>query len=364
VEVGGRPPVPGVVTARPRGVLAALAAAVLFGASTPAAKALLGSVHPTVLAGIFYLASGIALGGWRQVSRQSRAGADEAPLRRGDLGWLAGATVAGGIVGPILLMLGLRATPAATASLLLNLEGVFTVALAWFAFRENFDRRILAGMGLILLGGALLSWSGAPNASAPAAALAIAGACAAWALDNNLTRRISGSDPLQIASIKGLVAGPVVILAGLAAGAPLPGASLLVAGAITGALGYGLSLRLFIVALRHLGSARTGAYFSVAPFLGAGLSVLVFREALTPQFVVAGLLMAAGVWLHLTERHEHEHAHRREVHEHRHTHDEHHAHAHGTDTVAGADHSHWHVHEPLIHAHPHYPDIHHRHRHG
>jgi drug/metabolite transporter (DMT)-like permease len=351
-------------TGRRRGIAAALGAAALFGASTPAAKLLLGGVHPTILAGIFYLGSGVALGAWRLVPGRVRGRRVEAPLRAHDLGWLAGAVFAGGIVGPVLLMLGLRAMPATAGSLLLNLEGVFTAGLAWFVFHENFDRRIFAGMICILAGGVVLSWSGRMGEGPAWGALAIAGACLAWAADNNLTRRISASDPVQIASLKGLVAGPVTILVALAAGAQFPGPSFAAAGAIAGMLGYGLSLTLFIAALRHIGTARTAAYFSVAPFVGAGLSIALLGEVLTLRLVAAGLLMGAGVWLHLTERHEHKHGHERTEHEHRHAHDTHHDHAHEPGLVTEGEHSHPHVHEPMVHSHPHYPDLHHRHRHG
>ncbi|HNX50536.1 MAG TPA: DMT family transporter [Thermoanaerobaculaceae bacterium] len=354
---------PGSSPGRFRGVAAALIAAALFGASTPAAKALLGGVHPTILAGVFYLGSGVALATWGALRGRLRRHQPEAPLRRRDLGWLGGAILAGGIVGPVLLMLGLRNTPAAAGSLLLNLEGVLTAALAWFVFRESFDRRIFAGMACILAGGAVLSWSGRIPGTLPWASLAIVGACLAWAVDNNLTRRISGSDPVQIASLKGLVAGPVTILLGLAAGAPLPSTSFLAVGAIAGVIGYGLSLTLFISAMRHIGAARTAAYFSVAPFVGAGLSVVFLGDGVTLQLVVAGLLMGTGVWLHLTEHHEHEHGHEPMEHEHAHAHDGHHDHAHAPDMVREGSHSHWHQHAPVVHSHSHYPDIHHRHLH-
>lgn len=347
-----------------RGIAAALAAAALFGASTPAAKVLLGEVHPTTLAGVFYLGSGVVLGLWWLVRRRMRGLRPEAPLRRRDIGWLAGAILAGGIAGPVLLMLGLRSTPAATGSLLLNLEGVFTAGLAWFVFHENFDRRIFTGMVSILAGGALLSWGRPAGQGLPWGSLAILGACLAWAVDNNLTRMISASDPVQIASLKGMIAGPAAIMLGLAAGAHLPGGLFIAAGAVAGVLGYGLSLTFFILALRLIGTARTAAYFSVAPFVGAALSIAALGEDLTGRFVVAGVLMGAGVWLHITERHEHEHRHERLNHEHRHTHDEHHPHSHEIPVEGEVEHTHRHVHEPVIHSHPHYPDIHHRHSHG
>jgi drug/metabolite transporter (DMT)-like permease len=267
------------------------------------------------------------------------------------------------VIGPLLLMWGLAQTPASSASLLLNLEGVFTALLAWFVFKENFDARIARGMALIATGGICLSWMGRPVAGVPWGSLAIVGACLAWAVDNNLTRKVSAGDPVQIALLKGLVAGGVNTVLGLALGAKLPSAPVLSAVGAIGFFGYGLSLTLFVLALRHIGTARTGAYFSIAPFVGAAVAVAVLGDLLSVGFVIAAALMAAGVWLHLTERHEHEHRQEPVEHDHLHTHDEHHQHAHRPDEPADKSHSHRHRHEPLIHSHPHYPDIHHRHGH-
>jgi drug/metabolite transporter (DMT)-like permease len=260
-------------------------------------------------------------------------------------------------------MVGLSKTPASSTSLLLNLEGVFTVLLAWFVFKENFDRRVATGMVLISGGAFALSWSGRPELGMPWGALAIVGACLAWAADNNLTRHVSAADPVQIAMLKGLSAGVANTGLALALGATLPPIGRLAAIAAVGFLGYGVSLVLFVLALRHLGTARTGAYFSLAPFLGTTVSILWLQEPFTAGLLVAAALMSAGVWLHLTERHEHEHRHEAEDHEHLHLHDEHHQHAHGPGDPAGEPHSHRHRHEPLTHRHPHYPDVHHRHGH-
>jgi len=342
----------------PVGVGAALAAAVLFGASTPLAKLLVGQVAPLVLAGLLYLGSGTGLGLACLVRGQRGT---EARLRRADAPWLAGAVLFGGALGPALLMTGLLRTTAASASLLLNMEGVFTALLAWHVFHENFDRRIAAGMALIVAGGVLLSWQGSAGISP--GALAILGACLCWAIDNNLTQRVSAADPLAVAGIKGAVAGPVNLGIGLAAGGALPEAPGLLASLLVGFLGCGVSLACFVAALRHLGTARTGAYFSTAPFVGAAVSLLVLREPVGTAFWMAALLMGAGVWLHLTERHTHEHAHGHLEHSHRHVHDAHHRHAHGPDDPEGEPHTHHHVHLPLTHSHAHYPDIHHRHRH-
>jgi drug/metabolite transporter (DMT)-like permease len=341
----------------------ALLAAALFGASTPLAKALIGEVAPLVLAGLLYLGSGIGLFIWFIFKKLSGIGGGEATLRIADLPWLAGSVIAGGIAGPALFMLGLAATDAASASLLLNLEAVFTAALAWIAFRENVDSRVFLGMLAIIAGGVVLSWPSSLERESLAGPLLIAAACFAWALDNNLTRRISGGDPVVIAATKGLCAGAATLAFGLAYGGALPGVAISAAAAALGLVGYGISLVLFILALRDLGAARTGAYFSVAPFFGAALALALFGAPAGLAFWVAGALMALGVWLHLTERHEHEHVHEATEHEHSHAHDEHHRHDHGYAWDGREPHSHQHRHERLAHRHPHYPDTHHRHAH-
>jgi drug/metabolite transporter (DMT)-like permease len=209
----------------------------------------------------------------------------------------------------------------------------------------------------------LLSWDGQPQLAGLLGPLAIVGACIAWGLDNNLTRKVSLADPLQIVELKGLIAGPVNLVLGLLAGAHLPALSVGLAAGLVGFLGYGVSLVLFVYALRYLGTARTGAYFSTAPFLGAIAALALLQEPLTLQLLAAGLLMAAGVWLHLTEHHEHEHRHDPMEHAHPHVHDEHHQHVHTADDPPGEPHTHAHRHEPLRHAHPHTPDMHHLHKH-
>jgi drug/metabolite transporter (DMT)-like permease len=335
-------------------------AAGLFGASTPLAKLLLGEIPPLLLAGLLYLGSGLGLGLFVLVRRP---GSHEASLSRPDLPWLSGAVLFGGVLGPVLLLLGLSTTPAAAASLLLNLEGVFTALLAWFIFRENFDRRIALGMALIVGGGVLLSWQGTTGLALPLGSVSVAAACLCWGIDNNLTQKVSASDPFQVAAIKGGVAGLVNLGIALSLGAVLPPWKILAAALVVGFLGYGVSLALYVLALRHIGTARTGAYFSTAPFVGAALSLLVLREPAGLSFFAAAALMGAGVWLHISERHEHEHAHEYLYHCHRHVHDEHHQHEHPEGVDPTEPHTHWHEHPPLVHSHPHYPDIHHRHRH-
>ena len=346
------------------GVPLALLSAALFGISTPFAKLLLGDgVSPWLLAGLLYLGSGIGLALLQLARKVNRAASAEAPLRGADLPWLALVVLSGGVIGPLLLMLGLATTAASTASLLLNLESLATMALAWILFGEHVDRRLLLGAAAILSGAVLLSWQGGPEGFGWGA-VAIAGACAAWGLDNNLTRRLSAADPVQIALIKGLAAGAVNLVLALVAGAQLPSAGAIGGAAAIGFVGYGVSLVLFVLGLRHLGAARTGAYFATAPFIGAVVAIALLGEPVTTLLIIAGLLMACGVYLHLAEAHEHEHMHEAFEHEHRHTHDMHHQHAHEPGDPAGEPHTHRHRHMPLVHKHPHYPDLHHRHAHS
>ena len=342
----------------------AIASAVLFGASTPFAKLLLGEgISPWLLAGLLYLGSGIGLGIIHLGRRAVGLASAEAPLRQADMPWLALVVLSGGAIGPVLLMIGLTTTPASSTALLLNLESLATMVIAWVVFRENVDRRLLVGAAAILAGAVLLSWQGGPGKFG-LGAIAIAGACVAWGLDNNLTRKLSAADPVQIALIKGLVAGTVNLAFALMAGAHPPTFSAFEAAMLVGFLGYGVSLVLFVLGLRHLGAARTGAYFSTAPFIGAILAVAMFDEPITTRLIGAGFLMVIGLYMHLSEAHEHEHEHEAIDHEHRHTHDTHHRHSHAPNDPLGEPHSHWHRHVPMIHKHPHYPDTHHRHEHA
>jgi len=343
------------------GVPMALASAILFGVTTPFSKLLLGEVGPQLLAGLLYLGAGLglAIGHLWYAAAGSRA--TEAPLRRSDIPWLAAVILFGGILGPLLLMLGLVRTDAASAALLLNLEGLATMSIAWLVFRENVDRRLFLGALAILLGAALLSWKG-HGFVLDQGALLIAGACIAWGIDNNLTRKLSSADPVLIAMTKGLVAGSVNVALGFLQGAALPSVNVVIEAAAIGFFGIGVSLVLFVFALRYLGTARTGAYFSLAPFIGALVAVVLLHDRLTIKLVFSGALMGFGLWMHLAERHEHEHQHEALEHEHSHFHDEHHRHKH--DAPITEPHSHWHRHEPMRHTHPHYPDLHHRHAHA
>jgi drug/metabolite transporter (DMT)-like permease len=340
------------------GVAAALGAALLFGASTPLAKLLVGEISPWLLAGLLYLGSGLGLALLWLVRMEHRAG-----LAPGEARWLAGAVLSGGVLGPVLLMWGLSGMPASGAALLLNAEAVFTALIAWFVFRENFDRRIALGMALIIGGAGVLSWPGEAGFGAALPALAVIAACVAWGIDNNLTRKVALADARYIAMVKGLAAGITNTALALFLGARLPELSIVGAAALLGFLGYGISLVLFVHALRHLGTARTGAYFSTAPFAGAVVALPLLHEPVTPGLVLAAVLMACGVWLHLSERHEHLHGHRPMEHSHEHEHDAHHRHGHQDPVTPGLRHTHRHKHDRLTHSHPHYPDAHHRHDH-
>lgn len=345
-----------------RNILYALLAAVLFGASTPIAKLLVGAVPPILLGGMLYLGSGFGLAFARLVRDR---GWKPSQLTPGEWPWLLGAVLFDGVMAPLALMFGLALVSGSTASLLLNLEAVMTAVLAWLVFRENADRRIVLGMAAIVGGSLVLSWpSGGASLDNWLGIGAIAAACFCWAIDNNLTRKVSASDALFIASSKGLRAGVVNTALALCLGSKIPGAPVLASTLVVGLLGYGLSLVFFVLALRGLGTARTGAYFSTAPFIGATVAIGLLGEATTPAFWLAFGLMGVGVWLHLTERHDHDHTHELLEHLHRHIHDMHHEHHHEAKWDDTEPHEHWHQHERLTHKHPHFPDVHHQHRHS
>jgi drug/metabolite transporter (DMT)-like permease len=344
------------------GVVAALTSALLFGLTTPIAKQLLSGTQPFLIAGLLYLGSGVGVSAlrWAQDRGWSATG-----LTARDWPWVALSTLVGGIIAPALLMTGLARADAASAALLLNLEVVFTAVLAWIVFGEPAGTRVMLGLVAIFGGGLALVW---PARLAPSggftALLAIVAACCCWALDNNLTRKISASDARVLAAIKGLVAGSTNTVIAFALGASLPRTSLAIVTLVIGFLGYGLSLVLFIVALRQLGAARTGAYFATAPFIGAAVAMTAYGEPGGGAFWLAVSCMAVGVWLHVTEHHEHEHVHEPLTHSHAHRHDEHHRHEHDFNWDGNEPHTHAHMHGWLRHRHAHFPDVHHRHRHG
>ncbi len=348
------------------GIGLALTAALLFGIGTPLAKILLGDLHPQLLAGLLYLGSGLGLGSVWLARRMLHEEPREASLACGDLPWLAGVVATGGVAAPLLLLLGLERTTASSASLLLNVEGALTAALAWLFFRESIGLRIAVGMTAIGCGAAVLAWQASPDWNGLPGPLLIVAACLAWAIDNNLTQKLAGADPTQTAAIKGLVAGSVNLAIAVAADSARTDAFHLAAALTLGLGSYGISLVYYLRALRRIGTARTSACFSLAPFVGAALAIALWHEPLTPAFVGAALLMGTGVWLHITERHRHTHLHDPLVHAHVHVHDEHHGngHRHGPDDPSPTDpvpHVHRHRHTPLVHIHAHYPDLHHRH---
>lgn len=332
----------------------------LFGATTPFAKILVGDIQPLMLAGVLYLSSGLGLSIIQLFSPDHK---NSTLISKQDFPWLFGAIVFGGILGPALLMAGLSSTQASTSSLLLNLEGVFSALVAWLLFKENCDRRIVTGMLAIAAGGVALSFTPGSGIVLSTGCLLVVLACLAWAIDNNLTRNIHATQPMVIAQTKGICAGAVNLCLALMLGNTLPTISQIVSAFFVGFLGYGTSLVLFVIGLRHLGTSRTGAYFSTAPFVGAAISIVLLGEAVSSMFFVAAALMGFGVWLHLTEDHVHEHHHEAIAHDHEHIHDEHHYHEHGPEDPPGEPHSHYHEHKELTHSHAHYPDIHHRHEH-
>lgn len=345
-------------------IIQALLAAALFGASAPFAKLLLGEVEPVLLAGLLYLGSGLsaALLGWGQRVR-AKGVMVEAGLARQEWPWLAGAVLAGGILAPIVLLFSLRETAAATASLLLNFEGLATTLIAVWFFREAISRKITGAIGLIAAATVILSWNSQGEWGLSLGALGILLACILWGLDNNFTRRISAKNPLTIVTVKGLVAGSFSLLLGLLLGNPLPGWLTVLGAMVLGSLSYGLSIMLFILAMREMGAARTSALFSTAPFIGAILSFLILREPLDMRFGLGFLVMVIGAYLLVGEDHGHAHHHAYLVHEHRHRHDDdHHSHDHPEGASQQA-HAHPHEHSSGEHEHPHTPDLHHHHDH-
>ncbi len=349
----------------PAGVMPVLASAVLFGASTPLARALVGTIDPLWLAGLLYAGSGLGLSLVLVLRVSGIAGADQrvTPITRGDVPWLIGAIAAGGVVAPVAFAFGLRDTTGATASLLLNLETVFTVAIAWLVFREHRSARVVTGMVFIVIACGVLGIEGRADAGPDRGAWLVIAACFLWALDNNLTRRVSANDAMLIAAAKGVAGGLVNLGLAVALAGPAPAPLSALAAAAVGLLGYGVSLMLFVIAMRELGVARASAYYAVAPFVGVAIACGVLWERPGPAFWTALPLMAIGIWLHLTERHGHRHAHARLVHAHRHRHDEHHRHEHAFPWDGAEPHAHPHEHEPMTHTHGHFPDLHHRHEH-
>ena len=343
-----------------RAALLGLLAAALFGASTPLSKLLLPSLAPASLAAILYLGSALAVTAARAARPRRGDARREADLGRSDLPVILGVIAAGGVVGPLLMLIGLGRISGVAASLLLNLETPLTMLLAIVVFREHLGRREALASLLIVVAAAAIGLGRGQLRADGLGVLAIAAACLSWAVDNNLTQRLSLRDPLQVTQVKSFGAGACNLGLAFALGQPPP-LRILPAALALGAVSYGLSLVLNMRALRVLGAARQAAYFATAPFAGALLSVAILGDRLGPLELAAAALMGAGVFLLTRERHQHVHTHAPLEHDHLHTHDEHHDHAH--DGPVDEPHAHPHRHEPLTHEHAHVSDVHHRHGH-
>lgn len=352
-----------------RGQLAGLGSAVLFGCSAPLISTITGSGSALIIAGLLYGGAALALLTMRMV-RGTQA---ETPVSRNDWPALGGLTLLGGVVGPLALVHGLARLPAASSSLLLNLEAVFTLVIAVLLGREHLGRRGMVAALCTVAGAVVLSDGSLQGANAAGSAL-IALATLAWGIDNNISQRLSLRDPIQIATIKAAGAALPMLALALGLGHRFPSLPIALGVLGIGAFGYGISIWLDLLALRDLGAAREAVLFSTAPFVGALFSLAVLRESFTPQLLVAAGLMAGGVVLLLREQHSHWHRHNAQVHAHRHRHDPqgsdpHHEHRHTAAEMAALPmdrpfwHAHEHRHEEIEHAHPHVSDAHHRHQH-
>ena len=341
-----------------------LTAAILFGASAPLAKLLLGEIQPVVLAAFLYLGSGVGLFSYKIILRiVDRESNKEAELKKNDFPWLLGSILSGGVAAPILLMFSLKHTPAATTSLLLNFEGVATALIATLAFHEAVGKRVWSAAAFATVASVLLSLDTTGGWSFSLGAVGILGACVLWGIDNNFTRNISLKDPIDIVIIKGIAAGSFSLILALLLGDPLPNFYSLLLSSALGLFSYGLSIVFFIFAMRGLGSSRTSTYFASAPFIGAAISFVIFREPPNTLFIISLPIMITGAFLLFSERHSHRHTHLEIEHEHMHSHEDgHHSHTHSVE-YGKEVHSHLHKHERLMHEHPHAPDIHHRHDH-
>ncbi len=344
-------------------ILQAILAAALFGASVPISKLLLGKIDPIPMASFLYLGSGIGLFFFRSFQGKKH-NSYEAKVTKSDVLWIIGAILAGGILAPIVLMFSLKNAPASTASLLLNFEGVATTVIAVVAFKEAVGERIWSAVILITMASILLSWDSLGQWGLSIGAVGVISACVLWGIDNNFIRNVSAKDPLSIVMIKGLSAGTFSLILSLVLGYSFPSIGFALRAMILGCFSYGLSIVLFIRAMRELGSTRTSALFGTAPFVGTILSVIIFKESLNSLFFLSIPIMIIGTVLLLKEEHGHLHEHKPFVHEHKHSHDSHHTHPHPKEELPkGGYHSHEHGQEPIVHEHPHTPDIHHRHVH-
>ena len=343
-----------------RGAALALAAATLFGISTPLVQRLGVGLGAFTTAALLY--SGAVMVGAVSRKRAER----EARVTRTDLPRLIAVAFFGAVVGPVALAWGLQHTSGTSASLLLTLEAFFTALLSWWLYRETIDRRVLAAMLMLLAGGLVLILDqGRAGGVGLQGMLAVLVATAAWGFDNSLSRPLAERDPSQVVMLKAALGATVTALLAVAFGEPMPTLPAALALVLVGATGYGFSLRFYLLAQRAFGAARTGSVFAFAPFIGAALAFAMGERGASAAIAAGGGLMLLGVWLHLAENHEHSHEHEPMQHEHAHNHrDGHHNHTHENQTQPTGEHSHAHSHDPLRHAHPHVPDAHHGHRHG
>lgn len=340
----------------------AILAAILFGVSAPLSKALLGSVQPTVLASLLYFGCGLGVLVFKFTKTLFIKEKKESGISKKDIPWLAGVILTGGVAAPIILMFSLKATPAATASLLLNFEAIATALIAALFFKESLGRRVWIAIAVMTAAAVILTWSSTGKWGISIGTAGIVAACLLWGADNNLTRMISLKDPLTITIVKGIGAGAVSLMISLWTSAAFPGVELMILALILGAFSYGISIVLFILSMRQLGAARTSAFFGSAPFIGAIISIVIFGESPAPQFYISLPVMIIGAILIIKEKHQHIHIHENIQHDHKHSHDDlHHNHVH-EDGFLGV-HSHAHLHERIEHDHPHMPDTHHRHNH-
>jgi drug/metabolite transporter (DMT)-like permease len=348
-------------------ILQAILASILFGASAPLSKILLGQIEPVPLASFLYLGSGLGLMLFQILNlARKKQGFNEASLKKNDIPWLLGAIIAGGIAAPIILMASLKITPASTASLLLNFEGAATTFIAFLFFKESIGKQILGAILCITFASILLSWDFSNQWGLSIGALGIICACICWGVDNNFTRNISAKNPFTIVTIKGLAAGSFSLILSLTFNIPIPNLRVILLAMLLGFFCYGLSIVLFVFALRELGSVRTSSLFGTAPFVGAILSFIILGDIPNIMFYISLPIMIIGAALLLKENHSHTHTHELLEHEHKHNHtDGHHNHSHTSEPPISKNgyHTHMHLHEPLQHPHPHSPDIHHRHKH-
>lgn len=347
-------------------VIYGILTALLFGTSTPLAKLLLKDISPILLTALLYLGSAIGLFIIKTIQHIiSRTHHTEAELVKADMPYLLGAILAGGIIAPLLLMVSLHHTAASVASLMLNFEVVSTMVIAVMVFKEHIGLNALWAIISITIASILLSWDSNGKWDISINALGILGACVFWGIDNNLTRKISAKDPVTIVMIKGISAGIITLVIALAFRYPFPEPVIWLKSLLLGSIGYGLSIVFFVLALRGLGAARAGAFFGIAPFAGAALSFIIFRETPNLFFIIALPLMILGVVLLINEKHIHKHVHPEAEHQHRHCHDDdHHLHEH-KEKILQSDqtHSHEHQHPETKHDGYHLPDIHHSHEH-